>query len=165
MIGHFGFIVAVEDYFDALGKSFDRTDEEWEYYYRSKIIPISNELYKRHEQEWFLSHMCENDIWERKLSITPDQKSRVLMSTRLTHDIDESCPLVIYIDLKCVYNRWDDDNTKSTNIYSLTQILEARDKLRAELKRIEAINPKMYALLKDKEPHLVMVQNNCSDCT
>ena len=157
---YFGVIVAVKDYFDALGESLDPTDEELEALKSQFGEDVGAESYKIDAQEDFMSEM-----YGRRLPITSDQRSEVLTSNRLTHDIDESCPLVIGVNLGCIYERHRDDNSKVTNIYSLTQILEARDTLQAELKRIEAINPKLYALLKDKELQLVMVQNDCSDCS
>ncbi len=179
---YFGVIVAVKDYFDALGKSLDPTEEaqshsgelcspemgqslhlgaeELEALRLQFGEDVDAEGYKIDAQEDFMS-----DMYGKRLPITSDQESEILTADRLTHDIEESCPLVIGIHLGCIYERHRDDNSKVTNIYSLTQIFETRDKLHMELSRIEAINPKMYALLKDKELQLVMVQNDCYDCS
>ena len=152
-----GFVVAVKDYFDVLGESFEPTAEE--------IATFTNM-----EEDLYIYKMeaCENylqDIPDENLPIAPNEKSNVLTFRRITHDIDEKCPLAIGIHLGCVYERERYHGTKITNTYSIMQILKAKERLQDELYRVKEINPKLYALLKGTEMQVIMTQNDCRCCS
>lgn len=160
-----GFLVAMEDYLKALGKDFSI----------EAMDPVDREEMKRiyHDdpdwEECIIEEVKDNYInqrlWENKLPITPTQNSDSLRMGRLTHDINEECPLVVGINFGCAFSKEKYSNTQINGTYKFKDIMEAQKKLELEMEKIKTINPKMYELLKSKESQIIMVQDDCRCCS
>jgi len=159
-----GFLVAVEDYLKALGKDFSI----------EAMDPVDREEKKRiyhDDPNWakcIIKEAKDNYInqrlWENKLPITPTQNSIVLRMGRLTHDINKDCPLVLGVNLGCIFSMERYSNIPIDVTYTIRDVLEAHKKLELELEKIKIVNPKMYELIKDKEFQIIMVQDECRCC-
>lgn len=163
-----GFVIAMKDYINSLGKEYYNvnvvTSKEVEEY--KNKFPDEEFPYIDKEMD-FISELIYNN--KNKLFVSDNYTSDILSINELSHDVEREAELLglaigIKIGQKDCKN-WPMETEKSKNIYSLDLILEARDKINAEMETIKIHNPNLYELFKSKKYQIIMVQDGCVCCS
>lgn len=189
----FGFLVPIKAYLEILAESFQEAEEEEEEA-TAKDSPNDGETTDREDttdqevkatdqdvpnepteeedlEDQFcdlISEMCwGNKPLVLKAGVENNVESEVLKAGRLTHDVDESCPLVIGLNLGTSYDShyYYKKEEKLVPAITISKLLESKAIIEAEVDKLKSDHPKLYQLLKDKELQIVMVQNDCRCCS
>jgi hypothetical protein len=161
-----GVAVTIEEYLEALGKTFDMKE------YIKERDWMKEEDMDEDDKKEVIAEMKQELIDDLRflnkgVLITSDTSSKVLTLHQLTHDIDQDQPLIIGINLGDVFDneRYLRNEVKSASRLKLADIVTAQETFQHELDTIKVINPKLYDLLAKKDIEIIMVQNDCYCCS